>query len=202
MSEQKCSICAALFISPDCVEKEAAREATPPAGEKPCVCHVQDGLVQEWISKARAVAKSKGHLLPAPAGETSLVFEVVVNGQPVQVPIESTANVRAIIEPALAQTGTLSRPESEWEVRLTEGQPIHLDQPIAAFAGQRLWINLRAGYAAGETARERTAKVQRYDLMTNYRCGSTIEERERSDDGEWVRFEDIEAALRSSDGKE
>jgi hypothetical protein len=26
----------------------------------PCVCHIDDGLVQEWVAKARAVAKSKG----------------------------------------------------------------------------------------------------------------------------------------------
>jgi hypothetical protein len=25
-----------------------------------CVCHIDDGLVQEWVSKARAVARSKG----------------------------------------------------------------------------------------------------------------------------------------------
>lgn len=28
-----------------------------------CVCCVDDGLVQEWVSKARAVAKSKGYLV-------------------------------------------------------------------------------------------------------------------------------------------
>ena len=31
--------------------------------------------------------------------------------------------------------------------------------------------------------------------MTNYRCGSTIEEMERADDGEWVRYEDVERVL-------
>jgi len=41
------------------------------------------------------------------------------------------------------------------------------------------------------------AKVQRYDLMTNYRCGSTIEEMERADDGEWVRVADLESLLSS-----
>jgi hypothetical protein len=33
---------------------------------------------------------------------------------------------------------------------------------------------------------------KRYDLITNYRCGSAIEEMEPSDDGEWVRYEDVE----------
>lgn len=38
-------------------------------------------------------------------------------------------------------------------------------------------------------------KAPRYDLMTNYRCGTSIEEMERADDGEWVRWEEVEKAL-------
>jgi len=41
--------------------------------------------------------------------------------------------------------------------------------------------------------REQTPK--RYDLITNYRCGSSIEEMELADDGEWVRWESVEAEL-------
>jgi hypothetical protein len=37
--------------------------------------------------------------------------------------------------------------------------------------------------------------MQRYDLVTNYRCGSSIEEMEHADDGEWIRYEDVEAQL-------
>jgi len=37
--------------------------------------------------------------------------------------------------------------------------------------------------------------IQRYDLVTNYRCGSTIEEMERSDDGEWVRWEAVQERI-------
>jgi hypothetical protein len=37
--------------------------------------------------------------------------------------------------------------------------------------------------------------IHRYDLITNYRCGSAIEEMEPSDDGEWVRYEEFEALL-------
>ncbi len=37
---------------------------------------------------------------------------------------------------------------------------------------------------------EQTPK--RYDLITNYRAGSSIEEMEPADDGEWVRWESIE----------
>ena len=36
--------------------------------------------------------------------------------------------------------------------------------------------------------------MKRYDLVTNYRCGASIEEMEPADDGEWVRFEDIPAS--------
>ena len=34
-------------------------------------------------------------------------------------------------------------------------------------------------------------KPQRYDLVTSYRCGSAIEEMEKSEDGEWVRWESL-----------
>lgn len=33
--------------------------------------------------------------------------------------------------------------------------------------------------------------LKRFDLITNNRCGDSIEEMEPSDDGEWVRFEDV-----------
>lgn len=47
--------------------------------------------------------------------------------------------------------------------------------------------------SGGKTPRE---DLKRYDLITNYRCGDSIEEMERNDeDGEWVRYEDIEPLL-------
>jgi len=33
--------------------------------------------------------------------------------------------------------------------------------------------------------------MKRYDLITNFRCGASIEEMELADEGEWVRYEDI-----------
>ncbi len=39
------------------------------------------------------------------------------------------------------------------------------------------------------------SEPQRYDLITNYRCGSSIEEMERADDGEWIRWEAVEAEI-------
>lgn len=49
-------------------------------------------------------------------------------------------------------------------------------------------------------ASQEKESMRRYDLNTNYRCGSTIEEMERADDGEWVRYEAVEqevAALKA-----
>ena len=37
-------------------------------------------------------------------------------------------------------------------------------------------------------------EMQRYDLVTYYRGGTSIEEMERSDDGEWVRWDGLLAA--------
>lgn len=39
--------------------------------------------------------------------------------------------------------------------------------------------------------------MKRYDLVPNYRCGEVVDEMELSDDGEWVRFENV-TALRSA----
>lgn len=45
---------------------EASFQAPTPTAPA-CVCMVDDGLVQEWVAKARAVAKSKGYNATAPA---------------------------------------------------------------------------------------------------------------------------------------
>ena len=45
--------------------------------------------------------------------------------------------------------------------------------------------------------REEGEALKRYDLVTNYRCGSSIEEMEPSDDGEWVRYEQVADRLTS-----
>lgn len=37
--------------------------------------------------------------------------------------------------------------------------------------------------------------LKRYDLITNYRCGDAIEEMEPREDGEWVRYDDVEAII-------
>jgi hypothetical protein len=43
--------------------------------------------------------------------------------------------------------------------------------------------------------RARIEALKRYDLNTNYRCGDSIDEMERADDGDWVRVEDVLALL-------
>ncbi len=37
--------------------------------------------------------------------------------------------------------------------------------------------------------------MQRYDLVTSYRCGTSVDEMTRADEGEWVRWEDVDASL-------
>ena len=39
--------------------------------------------------------------------------------------------------------------------------------------------------------------TKRYDLITNHRCGSSIEEMEPSDDGEWIRYDTVADVLAS-----
>ena len=96
--------------------------------------------LRPWLPKDALLTGTPG---------AQLTFEVVVNGQLTHVVVAAPASVRDIIEPALAQTNTVSLPQSEWEARLTEGDCIPLDQPIQQHVGQRLWVNLRAGYFAG-----------------------------------------------------
>lgn len=45
-------------------------------------------------------------------------------------------------------------------------------------------------------ADDRIATLARYDLITYYRCGASIEEMTPSENGDWVKFADVEAALR------
>ena len=47
-----------------------------------------------------------------------------------------------------------------------------------------------------ERSSEAIAAARRYDLITNYRAGSSIEEMEPADDGEWIRWEDAAAEIR------
>lgn len=39
---------------------------------------------------------------------------------------------------------------------------------------------------------------KRYDLVSNYRCGASIEEMEQADEGEWVRYENLQPVLEAA----
>ncbi len=51
------------------------------------------------------------------------------------------------------------------------------------------WATLTRADTEGDASP--APRPARYDLVTNYRCGDAIEEMERADDGEWVRYEDV-----------
>lgn len=95
-----------------------------------------------------SISVKGGEAPPVEPLDSLVSLEVVVNGQPALISVAGNLNVRGVIEPALERTGTTLLPESEWEVRLRDGDPLMLDQPLKPFVGQRLWINLRAGYCA------------------------------------------------------
>jgi hypothetical protein len=48
----------------------AAERASRGEASEGCVCTVPDGLVREWVSKARAVAKAKGYAVDSRASAT------------------------------------------------------------------------------------------------------------------------------------
>ncbi len=52
------------------------RSAQQETAEPGCVCRIDDGLVQEWVSKARAVAKSKGYDVTSPRPSEALSHAV------------------------------------------------------------------------------------------------------------------------------
>ncbi len=49
----------------------------------------------------------------------------------------------------------------------------------------------RSQAVAGRGDASPAPRPTRYDLVTNYRCGDAIEEMEQSNNGEWVRYEDV-----------
>jgi hypothetical protein len=53
--------------------------------------------------------------------------------------------VGSLIPKALEQTGNQGQPPDNWELRNAEGQPVEVGRPVRDFAGQTLFLNLRAG---------------------------------------------------------
>lgn len=70
---------------------------------------------------------------------------VVVNGQPTKVTAPADASVDALVEPALKQTGNAGQPPSNWELTDQAGNPVIPPAKVGAYAGQNLFLNLKAG---------------------------------------------------------
>ncbi|MDA8332587.1 MAG: DUF2604 domain-containing protein [Candidatus Dormibacteraeota bacterium] len=78
-------------------------------------------------------------------------IEIVVNGQPTRVEASPEEDVRALIEPALRQTGNVGQPPANWELRDEAGNEIPQGSKVRAYLGQTLFLNLKAG-VGGELA--------------------------------------------------
>jgi hypothetical protein len=74
-----------------------------------------------------------------------ITITIVVNGQPTHVVGDTEAPVGSLIPKALEQTGNQGQPPDNWELRNAEGQPVEVGRPVRDFAGQTLFLNLRAG---------------------------------------------------------
>jgi hypothetical protein len=74
-----------------------------------------------------------------------LAITVVVNGQPTQVEASAEASVQSLVEPALNQTGNAGQPVANWELTDQAGKPVGPPGKVEDFAGQTLFLNLKAG---------------------------------------------------------
>ena len=73
---------------------------------------------------------------------------VVVNGQPTVVDAVVEEPLRAVIEPALRQTGNSGQPAENWELRDADGDLLDLEKKIEDYPfteKTRLFLSLKAG---------------------------------------------------------
>jgi hypothetical protein len=70
---------------------------------------------------------------------------VVVNGQPTEVHAEPHAELESIIIRALHQTGNAGQPPQNWELRDGHGALLNPEDKVERYAGQTLFLNLKAG---------------------------------------------------------
>jgi hypothetical protein len=77
--------------------------------------------------------------------DKQVTLTIVVNGQPTQIVASGNVAVGSLIPRALQQTGNAGQPPENWELRGANGQPIDLDEEAEEFAGQTLFLNLKAG---------------------------------------------------------
>lgn len=80
--------------------------------------------------------------------DKKIELEVVVNGQPTEVRVNSNAPLHTIIPKALEQTGNAGQPPENWELRDQSGVLLPLETKIEDFnfqPGTKLFLNLKAG---------------------------------------------------------
>lgn len=74
-----------------------------------------------------------------------VTLTIVVNGQPTGVTASAQASVESLIPAALAQTGNVGQPPNNWELRDAAGNQLGPKNKVGEFAGQTLFLNLKAG---------------------------------------------------------
>lgn len=74
-----------------------------------------------------------------------ITLTIVVNGQPTELTAAQSASVESLIPKALEQTGNVGQPPDNWELRDAAGRLLTSRDKAAAFSGQTLFLNLKAG---------------------------------------------------------
>lgn len=74
-----------------------------------------------------------------------VTLTIVVNGQPTQLTASGQASIESIIPQALEQTGNVGQPPNNWELRDAAGKQLDPKNKVGEFAGQTLFLNLKAG---------------------------------------------------------
>jgi hypothetical protein len=74
-----------------------------------------------------------------------VTLTIVVNGQPTELTAPAQASVESLIPAALEQTGNVGQPANNWELRDAAGKQLSPKNKVGEFAGQTLFLNLKAG---------------------------------------------------------
>ena len=73
---------------------------------------------------------------------------IIVNGQPVPIKRDLSAQIRDVVKEALERSGNTGQPLENWELRDASGQVIDFDKIIGKLdlkEGAKLFLNLKAG---------------------------------------------------------
>ena len=77
-----------------------------------------------------------------------ITLVIIVNGTPVEVEANPHAELRTVVNKALADSHNTGRPASDWELSDLHGNVLDLTQKIGSFGfvdGTRLMLNLAVG---------------------------------------------------------